>query len=54
MSYEIKPTCPHCKSLYVEHIEKRDDNGICGSGYSSWVVFEYWICKDCGVMFQKV
>ena len=44
--------CPCCKSRNHKKVEKRQDNGVCGPGYSSWVVSSYYVCKDCGVMFQ--
>lgn len=47
-------SCPCCKSVDVIHKEFRKSNGINGPGYRSWAVFEYWFCKNCGVMFQKV
>jgi len=44
--------CPVCKSENIKHEENREDNGVCGPGYSSWIVDEYYVCKDCGVMFK--
>jgi predicted Zn-ribbon and HTH transcriptional regulator len=46
--------CPSCKSTSKDHIEKRDDNGIIGPGYSSWIVDEYFVCKKCGTMFKDM
>jgi len=45
--------CPSCKSDKKERFERRDDNGIIGPGYSSWVVEAYWICKKCGTHYSK-
>jgi len=49
-----KIKCPSCKSTSKEHIEKRDDNGIIGPGYSSWIIDEYYVCKKCGTMFKDL
>ena len=49
-----KIKCPSCKSTSKEHIEKRNDNGIIGPGYSSWLVEEYFVCNKCGTMFQDI
>jgi uncharacterized C2H2 Zn-finger protein len=46
--------CPSCKSTSKDHIEKRDDNGIYGPGYSSWIIDEYFVCKKCGTMFKDM
>jgi hypothetical protein len=46
--------CPVCKDTNTDHVERRENNGVIGIGHSSWVVDEYWFCKDCGVRFQKV
>jgi len=49
-----KIKCPSCKSTSKDHIEKRNDNGIFGPGYSSWVVDEYYVCRKCGTMFKDM
>ena len=46
--------CPVCKSWTTKHVEKRESNDILGPGFASWVVDEYWYCKNCGVMFKNV
>ena len=46
--------CPVCKSENIKHKEIREDNDVCGPGYCSWVVDEYEICQDCGIMFKNV
>jgi len=48
-----KIKCPSCKSDKKERYEKREDNGIIGPGYSSWIVEAYWICKKCGTHYSK-
>lgn len=49
-----KIKCPSCKSTSKDHIEKRNDNGIFGPGYSSWIVDEYYVCRKCGTMFKDM
>jgi protein-arginine kinase activator protein McsA len=49
-----KIKCPSCKSTSKDHIVKRDDNGIFGPGYSSWIIDEYFVCKKCGTMFKDM
>lgn len=49
-----KIKCPSCKSTSKDHIEKRNDNGIIGPGYSSWLIDEYFVCKKCGTMFKDM
>ena len=49
-----KIKCPSCKSTSTDHVEKRNDNGIFGPGYSSWVVDEYFVCNKCGTMFKDM
>lgn len=46
--------CPACKSTNKNHHEKRNDNGIIGPGYSSWIIEEYYVCKECGCMFKDL
>lgn len=45
--------CPCCKSLDTKLVEKHENNGIIGPGYSSWVIDQYYSCKNCGVRFDK-
>jgi predicted RNA-binding Zn-ribbon protein involved in translation (DUF1610 family) len=46
---ELKPfPCPVCGSEDVK--QNRENNGILGPGYSSWVVSE--ICNNCGVLLS--
>ena len=49
-----KIKCPSCKSTSKNHIVKRNDNGIIGPGYSSWVIDEYFVCNKCGTMFKDM
>jgi len=49
-----KIKCPSCKSTSKEHVQKRDDNGIIGPGYSSWLIDEYFVCNKCGTMFKDM
>lgn len=44
-------TCPACSSDDTYLYEKRENNGIIGPGFSSWVIESYWICDDCGIHF---
>lgn len=46
--------CPSCGSTSKDHVEHRDDNGIIGPGYASWVTNEYYVCKKCGTMFKDL
>jgi transposase-like protein len=46
--------CPSCKSTNKEHIIKRDSNGVCGPGYHSWIIDEYFVCNECGTMFKDL
>jgi transposase-like protein len=49
-----KIECPSCHSTSKEHVVKRNDNGIIGPGYSSWIIDEYFVCKKCGTMFKDM
>jgi len=49
-----KIKCPSCKSTNKNHVVKRNDNGIFGPGYASWVVDEYFVCNKCGTMFKDM
>jgi transposase-like protein len=46
--------CPTCKSTDKEHIIKSDSNGVCGPGYHSWIIDEYFVCNECGTMFKDL
>jgi C4-type Zn-finger protein len=49
-----KIKCPICKSTdKINHI-RRDSNGIMGSGFNSWVIEQYLICKSCGVHYSDI
>jgi len=49
-----KIKCPSCKSTLKKHIVKRGDNRIIGPGYSSWIIDEYFVCKECGTMYKDI
>ena len=49
-----KIECPLCKSTDKIHHIKRNNNGIIGSGFSSWVTDEYLICKSCGLHYNDI
>lgn len=49
---EKEITCPSCKGVNLKKKEIRDDNGVLGPGYSSWVVDSYYSCLDCGTRFD--
>lgn len=49
-----KIKCPSCKSTLKDHIEKRNDNGIIGPGFTSYIIDEYFICTECGTMFKDI
>lgn len=49
-----KIKCPSCQSTMKEHITKSDSNGIIGPGYRSWIIDEYYVCKECGTMFKDI
>lgn len=50
----LKPNCPSCNGTNIIKKEIRDDNGIIGPGYESWVVDSWYSCKDCGTRFDVV
>jgi C4-type Zn-finger protein len=47
-------TCPVCKSKNNEHIIKRNNNGVFGRGFRSWIIDDYFVCENCGVIFKKI
>jgi transposase-like protein len=49
-----KIKCPSCKSTSKNHVVKRNDNGIFGPGYASWIIDEYFVCNKCGTMFKDM
>lgn len=50
---KISIKCPSCKSIDTKLVQKRDNNNVCGPGYYSWIVDEYYSCNKCGVRFDK-
>ena len=52
LAKNVKP-CPHCESKDTYLYERRENNGIVGPGFSSWVVDSYWVCNDCETLFGK-
>jgi uncharacterized protein YbaR (Trm112 family) len=46
--------CPVCKTTNVKLEERRNDNGIIGPGFRSWVVNSQYHCQECGVLFKPV
>ncbi len=45
--------CPVCKSTDTFLYERRENNGILGPGYKTWVVESRWECNDCEAHFGK-
>lgn len=46
--------CPVCKSKDKRHIVNTENNGVIGIGHASWVVDDYFVCQNCGVMFKDI
>jgi uncharacterized protein YbaR (Trm112 family) len=46
--------CPACKSIDKIHHVKRGNNGVMGSGFQSWIMEEYLICKNCGIHYSDI
>ena len=46
--------CPVCKSENIADNSMRENNGIYGSGFSSWKINETRVCNECGIMFVPV
>jgi uncharacterized protein YbaR (Trm112 family) len=46
--------CPVCKSTNKTNIVKTNSNGVFGPGYHSWILEEYLVCDDCGVMYKDL
>lgn len=45
--------CPACKSTDTFLYERRENNGIIGPGYKTWVVESRWECNECEAHFGK-
>jgi len=45
--------CPACKSKDTYLYERRENNGIMGPGFSSWVIDSYWVCNECETHFGR-
>jgi transposase-like protein len=52
-NYYLAAACPSCKGFNTIKKEIRQDNGIIGSGFHSWVIDSWYNCKDCGTRFDK-
>lgn len=50
----MESKCPVCHSANIRNDSVRNDNGVIGPGYKSWVVEEKYSCNDCGVYFKPV
>jgi hypothetical protein len=46
--------CPACTSTNKHHHKKYENNGIIGTGYSSWLIEEYLVCLQCGIHFSDI
>ena len=46
--------CPLCKSENIKDNSTTANNGVFGSGYSSWKVTDSRNCEDCGMIFKPV
>lgn len=44
-------TCPCCKGTDIFIDRQYASNNIIGSGCSTWVVSQHFVCYTCGVMF---
>ena len=49
-----KLTCPVCKTNNTEEKATYESNGIFGPGCRTYKTSSYWVCNECGVMFQPV
>jgi len=47
-----KKKCPNCASEDIRDISEREDNGIIGPGYASWIIREEYKCNFCNQTFQ--
>jgi C4-type Zn-finger protein len=47
-------TCPCCKSTDKQHFVQSENNGVMGSGYSSWVIQSYYVCMSCGIHYSDL
>ena len=46
--------CPLCKSINIQDESTYQNNGVMGSGYSSWKTSDLRSCKDCGIVFKPI
>ncbi len=46
--------CPACNSTKKHHYVNRENNGIIGHGFKSWITEEYLICQNCGIHYSDV
>ncbi len=46
--------CPVCKSENISDNSPRTDNGIIGSGFTSWKILDIRCCDDCGIVFKPI
>jgi uncharacterized Zn finger protein len=44
--------CPACGSEDVKDVSIRDNNGVLGPGYFSWVIAELYSCNKCQQVFR--
>jgi len=51
---ENKDCCPCCKSTNICDNSTYQDNGVIGSGYSRWKIYDTRMCKDCGIIFKPL
>lgn len=49
-----KKKCPNCASEDIRDISEREDNGVIGPGYCSWIIREEYKCNFCNQTFQPV
>jgi C4-type Zn-finger protein len=49
-----KIKCPACKSTKKQHYINRENNGIIGPGFNSWITEEYLICQNCGIHYSDL
>ena len=46
--------CPLCKSKEKKIVKYSESNGVCGSGYYSNIIFEFYICQNCGIVYKDL
>lgn len=55
MNYSKRETCcPVCKHDIAFVQSKYHSNGVLGSGHSSFLTDQYYICEKCGVHFNMI